>query len=61
MDIEYPDNVELTDEELLAISLHIKLDKKLGHTDKATWPKWLVNKMIKAVNNPLKGGDLNVT
>ena len=61
MDIEYPDNVELTDEELFAISLHVKLNKILGHTDKVTWPKWLVNKMMKATNNPLKGGDLNVT
>ena len=56
---KYPESNKLNKEELKAIEFHIRLDHRLGHTDKKTWPEWLVLKMEKAINNPLKeGGDI---
>ena len=60
MDIEYPDSTTLNSEELFAIKMHIEFDKKFGIPNRESWPKWLIAKMDKAVNNPLKGGGTNV-
>ena len=56
MNIEYPDNVKLSNKEIFAIRFHTELDRKAGCTDKSRWPEWLVIKMMRAVNNPFKGG-----
>ena len=44
----------LNEDELLAIEFHMKLDKKMQHTDKHAWPAWFIEKIENAVNNPFK-------
>lgn len=55
---KYPESDVLTTGELLAVELHLKLDKKHGYIDKRTWPKWLAEKFDRAINNPYKGVDI---
>ena len=49
--MNYPESNKLTDSELMAIEIHLKLDKRHGYTDKVTWPKWLAEKYERIVNN----------
>ena len=56
---KYPELNKLDIDELKAIEFHIKMDHRLGYITKKMWPEWLVLKMEKAINNPLKeGGDI---